>query len=110
MNPTYTPSKSVAATIEKLATATVVVDAATIEAAKAARAEAAQKAAVEQAKRELAEIESVRESAVNDLREYRKYAKEKETILGKLIEAENAYNKTGDIAAWNKARREARGY
>ncbi len=77
-----------------------------IEAAKAARAEAAAKAAVEQAKSELARIETHRQQAVSDLRDYRGYAKEKELRLAKQIDAENAYNKTGDFETYRKATRD----
>lgn len=107
---TYTPSKSTAAKIEVLAAATVAVDSAAIETAKKEIAEANAKAAVEKAKEELREIEKTRENQVEELREYRRYAKEHEIKLGKLIDAENAYLKTGDFDTYRKVRREVRGW
>lgn len=106
----YTPSKSTTTKLEALVSATVTVDSSVIEAARVARAEIAQKAAVEQAKRELEEIERSRNSAVQELKDYRRYAKDKEVVLGKLVDAETAYGKTGDFAAYSKARREAGAY
>lgn len=108
MSNTYNPSKSTAAKIEALVATEVTVDAAVIAQAQKERAEAAQKAAVEKAKSELSTVEREIQRAVSDLREYRNYAKAKADKLGKLVDAQTAYNKTGDFETFAKVVHEVR--
>ena len=99
----YTPSKSTAAKIESLASAPDTVAADIIKEAIANREEQKRKAAVAQAESELRSVESTIQRGVAQLKEARAAAKRKEVKLGKLVDAQNAYLKTGDYNAFSEA-------